>query len=79
MGEKLCHKEEIQREILYENFGISFTHLFQLDSETIVDGTIRSSAARFINHAFNPNLGTDAVELNVSLLRELSEKNKSFL
>jgi histone-lysine N-methyltransferase SETD1 len=53
-----------RREAMYEAKGLDSSYLFKIDDDTVVDATVRGSAARFINHSCDPNCYTKIISID---------------
>lgn len=51
------------RERYYDSRGIG-CYMFRLDTDTIIDATMRGNMARFINHCCEPNSATEVIEVH---------------
>lgn len=70
VGELVTDAESDRRERLYESSGESF-YLFRLHARAVVDATVRGSAARYINHACNPNCRSAIVVVGNTAIQAL--------
>lgn len=61
-GQLIRHQVGDLREVHYTAAGLG-TYLFRLNDEQIVDATMKSNRARFLNHSCDPNLESSIVSL----------------
>ena len=50
VGEVLSQRVANDREAIYEEMSVGGCYFFRLDSEHIVDATVKGNESRFINH-----------------------------
>merc|ERR1712150_120815 len=62
MGEEIRAVLTEKREELYEKRGIG-CYMFKIDNQTVIDATMKGSAARFINHSCDPNCYSRIVDI----------------
>ena len=61
-GEEIRAMLTDKREKYYESRGIG-CYMFKIDDDTVVDATMKGNAARFINHACDPNCYSKIVDI----------------
>lgn len=64
IGEVIRQKVADVREKRYEASGEGSCYMFRIDSNQIVDSTIRGNISRFINHSCDPNCYTRVIDVN---------------
>ena len=75
-GKKYTHKE-VENDERFDNS--KAIYLFTLNKKTVLDGTIKSNTAKYINHSCNPNCEVDIIKGKIWIIAEKDIKKNNEL
>lgn len=65
VGELLDYKEFLRRTKQYAKRGLQHHYFMALNSNELIDATLKGSNSRFLNHSCDPNCETQKVSENL--------------